>query len=372
MIFEHVNALTPDGTFREARVETWKNRIVAVEYLQDGAKDGADYLLPGLIDLHLHGAMGADASDGDGIRKIREYEAGQGVTSILLATMTISEPDLLKALSAIHAEMRQTVPTMADVLGVNLEGPFISPEKKGAQDADYIRAADKALFKKYQKAAGGAIQIVGVAPEIRLNKKLIKWLDKQAIVSMAHTNATKAVAEEAIAEGASHATHLYNAMRKWNDSDPGVAGAILEHPETTAELIGDGIHVPAEQVTDLFRHMAGRICLISDSIRATGMPDGTYMLGGHPVMKHGNKAVLEGTGCLAGSVTNLADVVRAVVHMGVPLEQAATAATMVPAARLGLSDRGYLLAGKKADLVRWAPDLTLKAVMKDGIFIKEL
>lgn len=368
MTFEKVNVLTPDGRFRLGNVETWKDRIVKTEYLREDALEGADYLLPGLIDIHLHGAMGADASDGTGIRKIREYEAAHGVTSLLLATMSIPEADLLKALSAIRAEMRP-VTGLSDVLGINLEGPFISPEKAGAQDPDNIKIADKGLFKKYQKAAGGAIKIVGIAPEIRLNQKAVKALSKMAIVSLAHSNATKEAAEQAIKNGAVHATHLYNAMRKWNDKDPGIAGAILAHPETTAELIGDGIHVPAEEVRLLFQKIPEQICLISDSIRATGMPDGIYMLGGHPVRKQGGRATLEGTGCLAGSVTNLADIVRTVTQMGVPFAQAAMAATAVPAARLGLPDKGVIRLAAKADLVLWDKDLNLKAVMKDGSMI---
>lgn len=383
-----------------------------IDNILDG--NGA-YAIPGLIDLHFHGCMGDDFCDGDkeAIRRIAEYEASVGVTAIAPATMTLPVEELENILKTAviykkeyeeeltcsdekfedesgqeqNTQVKQgnimdensTTPKTcekkkgkkrADFVGINMEGPFISPVKKGAQDERNIIPCNKEVAEKFLDASDNLVKFIGIAPEESDNTiSFIKNMKDKVNISLAHTNADYESAEAAFDAGANHAVHLFNAMPAFTHRETGVVGAVSDSEHVMAEIICDGIHIHPSMVRAVFKMMgAERMIFISDSMRATGMPDGQYTLGGLDVKVRGNRATLVSDGALAGSVTNLADCMRtAVTKMRIPLETAIACATKNPAISLGVYDeRGSISVGKKADIVLIDKDLVLKTVIKDG------
>ena len=341
------------------------------EIVVDG--EGA-YAIPGLIDLHFHGCVGADVCDGtpEALKKIAQYEASIGVTAIAPATMTLPVEELEQILrnAAAYKKTQKTGGFEADLLGLNMEGPFISPVKKGAQDEKNIVPCNVEIAKRFLKASEGLVKFIGIAPEESSETvAFIKEMKDSVDISLAHTNADYDTAMAAFAAGANHAVHLYNAMPAFTHRAPGVIGAVADSKHVMAEIICDNVHIHPAVVRATFAMMgADRMILISDSMRATGMPDGTYTLGGLDVNVNGNRATLVDGGALAGSVTNLMDCMRTVVKvMDIPLETAVACATANPAKSLGVYDTyGSISAGKKADIVLLDEELALKLVIKDG------
>ena len=341
------------------------------EIVVDG--EGA-YAIPGLIDLHFHGCVGADVCDGtpEALKKIAQYEASIGVTAIAPATMTLPVEELEQILrnAAAYKKTQKTGGFEADLLGLNMEGPFISPVKKGAQDEKNIVPCNVESAKRFLKASEGLVKFIGIAPEESSEAvAFIKEMKDSVDISLAHTNADYDTAMAAFAAGANHAVHLYNAMPVFTHRAPGVIGAVADSKHVMAEIICDNVHIHPAVVRATFAMMgADRMILISDSMRATGMPDGTYTLGGLDVNVNGNRATLVDGGALAGSVTNLMDCMRTVVKvMEIPLETAVACATANPARSLGVYDAyGSISEGKKADIVLLDEDLALKMVIKDG------
>ncbi len=341
------------------------------EIVVDG--EGA-YAIPGLIDLHFHGCVGADVCDGtpEALKKIAQYEASIGVTAIAPATMTLPVEELEQILrnAAAYKKTQKTGGFEADLLGLNMEGPFISPVKKGAQDEKNIVPCNVEIAKRFLKASEGLVKFIGIAPEESSEAvAFIKEMKDSVDISLAHTNADYDTAMAAFAAGANHAVHLYNAMPVFTHRAPGVIGAVADSKHVMAEIICDNVHIHPAVVRATFAMMgADRMILISDSMRATGMPDGTYTLGGLDVNVNGNRATLVDGGALAGSVTNLMDCMRTVVKvMEIPLETAVACATANPARSLGVYDAyGSISEGKKADIVLLDEDLALKMVIKDG------
>lgn len=331
------------------------------------------YAIPGLIDIHFHGCMGYDFCDGtqEALREIARYEASVGVTGMAPATMTLPAEQLEEILSnaaAFSADSGKN-PGEAELLGVNMEGPFISKHKKGAQDDTYIIPSDVELFHRFQRAAEGLVKFIAVAPEVEGALAFVDRVKDEAVVSLAHTNADYDEALAAFQRGASHAVHLFNAMPPFGHREPGVVGAVADSHHVTAELICDGIHIHPSVVRAAFKILGeNRIILISDSMRAAGMPDGTYTLGGQAVQVTRGRAVLVSSGALAGSASNLMECMKtSVKEMGIPLETAVACASENPAKRLGeYGRRGSITFGKKADLVLLDRDLNVKCVMKDG------
>ena len=333
------------------------------------------YIIPGLVDIHLHGCAGHDFCDGTvaAMRAMASYELSHGMTTICPTTMTLPEEALTNicatCASAVETEMIQEGILLGDVLqGIYLEGPFLSMEKKGAQNPAYIRKPDREMLMRLQRAAGGLIKIVAIAPETEGAIECI-MSDKNSIrYSIAHTCADYETARKAIKAGASHVTHLYNAMPPYLHREPGVIGAAAESDNVTVELICDGNHVHPSVVRNTFRLFgAERVVLVSDSMRATGMDDGEYTLGGLSVrMKRGLATLADGT--LAGSATNLYDCMRTAIRMGVSMEDAVRAATYNPAVVIGIDGLcGSLYAGKRADIVITDHELKLREVIKSGI-----
>ena len=348
----------------------------------EAAKDSADqildgkgcYAIPGLLDVHFHGCLGLDVCDGteEAVHTIARYEAESGITAICPATLTLPA-DELKAILANMADFRDRmergeVPDgdrCADIVGINMEGPFISVVKKGAQNADYIIPCDAELAREFYEASGGLLKFIGLAPED--NPDFVGYINKVkefTAVSLAHTNADYASAKEAFDAGARHAVHLFNAMSAFTHRDPGVVGAVV-----SAEIITDGVHVHPAMVRTAFRfNGADRMIIISDSLRSTGMPDGDYVLGGQAIIKKGKYCRLAEGGALAGSVSNQFEcMVNAVKEMEIPLETAVACSTIHPAKAIGVDDLyGTIEEGKYGDLVLLNEDLELMAVVKRG------
>ncbi len=326
------------------------------------------YVIPGLIDLHFHGCMGSDFSDADpsGLHAIAAYEAAAGVTSICPASMTLPHETLHDIFSCAAEFMPSD--TEAALVGINMEGPYISPDKVGAQNPRYVRTPNVTEFLELQEAAGGRIKIVDIAPETPGAQEFIEQLSKTVRVSVAHTCADYECARRAFAQGARHLTHLYNAMPGLHHRNPGPIAAAVENPDVVAELIADGIHVHPAMVRAAFTLFGReRVALISDSLRACGLTDGIYELGGQSFELKGRRATLP-DGTLAGSATDLMGCLRTTVQgMGLPLSDAVYAASAVPARALGIdAERGHLKPDYIADVVVLDEDLGVKAVILRG------
>ena len=383
MIIKNIRVYGTDEQFHEGSVCISGERFVSGEAAKDSADQILDgkgcYAIPGLLDVHFHGCLGLDVCDGteEAVHTIARYEAESGITAICPATLTLPA-DELKAILANMADFRDRmergeVPDgdrCADIVGINMEGPFISVVKKGAQNADYIIPCDAELAREFYEASGGLLKFIGLAPED--NPDFVGYINKVKEftgVSLAHTNADYASAKKAFDAGARHAVHLFNAMSAFTHRDPGVVGAVSDSPHVSAEIITDGVHVHPAMVRTAFRfNGADRMIIISDSLRSTGMPDGDYVLGGQAIIKKGKYCRLAEGGALAGSVSNQFEcMVNAVKEMEIPLETAVACSTIHPAKAIGVDDLyGTIEEGKYGDLVLLNEDLELMAVVKRG------
>lgn len=350
-------------------------KIVLCEERQLTEKEAEQYILPGLIDIHFHGCAGYDFCDGtvSAMRSIAFYELTHGVTTICPATMTLPEKALADicaaCVSAAESEILEPGIPLGDILkGIYLEGPFISMGKKGAQNSAYIQSPDMGMLMRLQRAAGGLIKMVAIAPEAEGALDCIEAGRNAFRFTVAHTCADYETTKKAIGAGAHHVTHLYNAMPPFTHREPGVIGAAAESDSVMAELICDGIHIHPSVVRSTFRLFgAERLILISDSMMAAGMDDGEYALGGQKVWVKGSLATLE-DGTIAGSVTNLFDCMRMAIRMGVPREEAVRAATANPAKAIDIKgEYGSLQVGKKADILVTDCEFNLQEVIKSGI-----
>ena len=330
------------------------------------------YVIPGLVDVHFHGCVGEDFSDAtpDGLQKIADFELSQGVTYICPAGMTLPE-DQLTAICKNTAAHRAKNSGGAEVVGAHLEGPFLCMAKKGAQNGDYLHNPDVAMLKRLQEAAEGCVRLVTLAPEQPNSMEFIRAAVEMGVtVSVGHTTADYDTAWAAFEAGASHTTHLFNAMPPLAHRDPGVIGAAFDVPHVQPELICDGVHVHGSAVRAAFRLFGKeRMILISDSLRATGMPDGEYPFGGQMIEVHGNRATILGhPETLAGSITSLMGCLRQAVAFGIPTADAVRACTYNPAQSIGIDGRaGTLDVGKEASIVLLdEKDLSIKAIVFKG------
>ena len=330
------------------------------------------YVIPGLVDVHFHGCVGEDFSDAtpEGLQRIADFELSQGVTYICPAGMTLPE-DQLTAICKNAAAHRKNNSGGAELTGVHLEGPFLCMAKKGAQNGAFLHDPDGAMLHRLQEAAEGLVKLVTLAPEQPGSLDFIRSANADGVnVSLGHTTADYETASAAYEAGARQATHLFNAMPPFTHREPGVVGAAFDHPEVRAELICDGIHIHPSVVRAVFQLFgAGRVILISDSLRATGMPDGVYPFGGQEIEVHGNRATMLGhPETLAGSVTSLMGCVRQAVKFGIPLAYAVRAASLNPAQSIGIDAyAGTLDVGKQATLVLLdEKDLSIKGILQRG------
>ena len=329
--------------------------------------DGA-LVIPGLVDIHVHGCAGADFSDGDyaGLVRMARYLARRGVTSFAPASMTLPYDALDKAFRAAARLRREGLADGARLMGIQMEGPFLSREKRGSQNPAYLRLPDWDRFLRLYDAAEGLLRIVDVAPELPGAVEFTRRASEKCRVSVAHTAAGYDQAAAVFDAGATHLTHLFNAMSGIHHRHPGPIGAASERENVTAELICDGIHVHPSAVRMAFRLFPGRICLISDALRCCGMADGSYSLGGQEILLSGGVARLTG-GAIAGSAADLYQCMRRAVSFGIPREQAVWAATALPARVIGReSETGAIADGRAADFVICGGELEPEAVYLGG------
>lgn len=323
---------------------------------------------PGFVDIHIHGCAGFDTCDStrQAVSEIAKQLALKGVTSFCPTTMTVASKDIESALLNIKSCM-ENPPEGAKILGVNMEGPYISVKRKGGQKADFVRSCDFGEFKRYFDLSGGIIKIVDIAPECDGADEFIESASKLCRVSIAHTEADYETARAAFKKGVTQVTHLFNAMPGFSHREPGTVGAVFDDERVMAELICDGFHVHPAALRLAFRVLGeDRAIIVSDSMRAAGLPDGTYDLGGQAVgVKNGQARLADGT--IAGSTTNIYEEVRNLVSFGVPLRQVIKAATINPAKAIGEDDKiGSIEVGKAADLIVLDRELNLKLVVIQG------
>lgn len=360
----------PDG-FTERNVYMKDGRIVGSFPDVQGATVDATgcYVIPGLVDMHFHGANMGDVSDGDmaGLHAMGSYEASRGITAMCPATMTLPEDVLTRAL--VTAAAYEPAWNEADLVGVNMEGPFIAPTKVGAQNPEYVQVPSVEAFRRMQKASGGLVKVVDIAPEVEGADEFIEALHDDVRISLAHMSASYDDAARAFRLGARHLTHLFNAMDPMHHRKPGPIPAAAERDDVTAEIIADGVHIHPAMVRLAFNLFGDdRMVLISDTLRAAGLQDGVYDLGGQDVTVKGPVATIE-AGNLAGSVSDLMRCLYvAVKDMGIPLHSAVKAATANSARCIGVSDDyGSLEPGRVADAVLLDKEtLEIRAVVLRG------
>ena len=315
--------------------------------------------------------MGEDFSDASaaGLQAMADYELSRGITQICPAGMTLGEDTLTRICENAAAHSAKNTGG-AELAGLHLEGPFLSMAKKGAQNGAFIHDPDAGMLRRLQKAANGLVKLVTLAPEQPGAEEFIRAARQEGVtVSLGHTTADYDTASAAYKAGARQATHLFNAMPPFTHRAPGVVGAAFDSPEVKVELICDGVHIHPSVVRAVFKLFgADRVILISDSLRATGMPDGRYPFGGQEIEVHGNRATMAGDpNTLAGSVSDLMACLKTAVSFGIPLADAVTAAAVNPAKVLGIYDRlGSLDVGKQANVAVLDERLDLKAVLFHG------
>ena len=331
-------------------------------------------LIPGFIDLHVHGAMGADTSDGDieSLKKISSYLASKGVTSFCPTTMMIPKEDVIRVLLAAD-HFRREEPEGASMIGVRLEGPFLSTEKCGVQNTDHALLPSADFVREILNGfPEDLISIIDIAPELEGAGAFVSEMKGRYVLSAAHTASTYACCKEAIKAGVTHATHLFNAMNPLSHHEPGSVGALLEDPGVTCELICDGMHVhPAVLKIALAVLGSDRAVVVSDAMRAAGMPDGDYDLGGKMVHVTSGRTDL-GDGRLAGSTTDIHAEFLNLLRLGIPLETALKSCTLNPAKVVHMEkDTGSVEVGKYADLVAIDNEYNVRKVWVKGKLVYE-
>ncbi len=373
MILKNATVLNSKFKFEKLDIEVMGELITDIGHNLSG-DDEIDFsgklILPGVIDIHTHGAVCHDhcSGDKDGLARVCEFEAKNGVTSFLPTTMTVSEEMLINAVKAV-ADFAEGDYKGATPLGVHLEGPFFSMSKRGAQPAEYIKEPDFDMFTRINEASGGMVKIIDIAPETEGAYAFIEKAKDVCTVSCGHTAADYETTMGAFKAGATHAVHLYNAMTGATHREPGVAGAVWDSDENvTAELICDGAHIHPAIIRTTFKILGKRVVMISDSLSGAGLAEGEkfFDAAGHTITIRDGKGVLD-DGTIAGSVTSLFECMRRTVAFGVPLEDAMYAASYAPAKVIGMEDIvGSIDVGMRADLVVTDKDLNIDTVFVRG------
>src|ERR1700737_4473940 len=376
-------ALTPFEEISDAVVVIHGSKITAVGQrgkvaMPRGAREIASKgktIVPGFVDVHIHGAGGRDVMEGtpEALEIVAATVALHGTTSLVATTVTASEMETCRSVADIsnfilESGLSPARELSAEIVGIHFEGPFISRARRGVHPVEWLAAPSPALLLRFLDQARGTGQILTLAPELPGALELIAIAREAGlVVSLGHTDANHEQAQAAIAAGARHAAHVFNAMRPFSHRDTGVLGAVFTSPEVSAELIADGVHVDAAAIRVLLGLKApDRVILVSDGISATGMPDGKYLLGSFEVSVSGG-VCRNSEGKLAGSTLTLDRALRNIVALGVPLATALQMVTANPAKQIGLGSRkGVLAAGADADLVFLDTNLQIRGVMTRG------
>ncbi len=374
--FKNTWIITEEGLVKTSL--TYDDKFQTIGQNEEGLEElPEDYIVvPGFIDEHIHGAAGSDAMDGtkEDLAKIAKALASEGTTAFLATTMTQSPENIISALKAVKDYMEEAPTNGAEILGVHLEGPFISKDFVGAQPIEYVAAPQVETFKKYQAASGNHIKIVTLAPEVEHAEVLIKYLkDNHIIASIGHTNAKYEDVLRAVKAGATNATHTYNAMKPLHHREIGTVGSAFLFDELTCECICDGIHVSAPAIKLLYKNKpVGKMVLITDAMRAKHMPDGISELGGQVVIVKNGEARLE-NGTLAGSVLKMNKAVANVVKfLDLPLAEVVKMASLYVAKNLGVDDTlGSIKEGKRADFVILDKEYNVVKTVRAGQVIFE-
>jgi len=373
MFYKNARIYCSDHTFRMGGFEVTEDGRFGAVLPENIPADAIDLegatVIPGLIDVHIHGAMGADFSDGDmdGLKKMAAHLAKEGITSFAPASMTLPYETLSKAYACAADFVKEQPEGCARLMGIHMEGPYFSEKKKGAQNGAYLKNPDFEGFKKLYDGCGGLIAIADVAPELPGSVEFVSQASKLCTVSIAHSDATYEDAKAAYDAGATHLTHTFNAMPPIHHRNPGVIPAAAENPNVRAELICDGFHVHPASVRLAFALFGGqRIVLISDALRCSGMPDGEYELGGQTVYLKGTIAQLA-DGTIAGSASNLFAGLKNAISFGIAEEDAIRAVTYNPACAIGKQAQiGSIETGKLADFIVCSADYSQKTVYLGG------
>ncbi len=373
MFYKNARIFCSDFTFRVGAFEVTEDGKFGDVLPGTVPADAIDLqgatVIPGLCDVHNHGNSGEDFSDGnyDGLVKIAKYLASEGVTSFAPASMTLPYDVLEKAFAAGRKLADAQPEGCSRLMGIQMEGPYFSEKKKGAQNGAYLKTPDYEGFKKLYDGCGGLVRIVDLAPELEDSKEFVEKASKLCTVSVAHTDSDYDHAKMAFDAGATHLTHLYNGMPSIHHRNPGVIPAAVENPNVRAEIICDGLHIHPASVRLAFSMFgADKMIIISDALRCCGMPDGEYELGGQQVFLAGGIAKLS-DGTIAGSATNLFECMRRAMTFGIPEEDAIRAASYNPACSLGAQDKiGSIETGKLADFVVCNKDYSEKTVYIGG------
>lgn len=376
MIIKDAKVFKENGTFNKEDIYI-ENGIFSdiSSYTDDDGPiiDGSNLLaIPGLVDIHFHGAVGCDFCDAeiDSLKRILDYELSCGVMAVCPATMTFPEDKISKIIDS--AIIAQSYLEGADLIGINLEGPFINPSKVAAQNPNYVTCGDAAMLRRLLERGKGLIKLVDVAPEIEENMSLIDKFKDEVRFSLAHTLADYDKAKEAFGCGANHLTHMFNAMNEIGHRAPGPVLAALEEG-AFVELISDGVHNHDAVIRMVFKLFdEDKIILISDSMMATGLEDGLYTLGGQKVLVKGNECRLsEHPETIAGSNTNLFECLKyAVLKAGVPIEKAISAVTVNPAEAIGVRDKyGCIRQGCYGNVILMDEKFIIKHLIYKGTLI---
>jgi len=365
MLVENAQVLMGDGVFRRGAV-TFGDTIEKIDVCETAGAGTGPYLIPGLIDVHTHGARGhahSDASAG-ALREMAAFYAKNGVTSFLATTLTAPEDELASAMRVVAQYERP--PGCARCVGVNMEGPFLSYGKRGAHPPHLLKLPDVPMFERLFGISGSSIKLVSIAPELDGAMEFIREASKLCHVSVAHSTADYGTAMRAFGSGATHVTHLFNGMSPFLHRDPGIVGAALD-AGAFVEVICDGHHLHPAIIRTIYRLFPQRACMISDSLRCAGLPDGKYESAGMPVVLKDGKATLEDGSSIAGSAITLMQGVRIAVSLGIPLADAVTAASKHSAQAIGMEGEiGSIAPGACADLVLLDSELRVQKVFIGG------
>lgn len=373
MNWKNAKVYTPEGFVGRAfSVENGRFTRVSANGREEGRDLHGSYVLPGLVDIHIHGAMGADFSDAnpEELKRMAAYLAQNGVTSFAPTSMTMPY-ETLRAAFQTASKLNENHPQdCARVAGIHMEGPFLSEKKKGAQNSAYLRLPDFDTFRDLYEESHSLLRIVDIAPELEGAVDFVRKASGFCTVSIAHTDADYEETRTVLEAGAKHLTHLFNAMPPIHHRKPGVIAAASEDERVIAELICDGFHVHSAAVRMAFKLFPGRICLISDALRCCGMPDGVFDLGGQQVFLNGGVARLA-DGTIAGAASNLFQDLRNTLDFGIPAEEAIRAATLTPAREIGRDDEiGSIEEGKLADFIICDEGWNLREVYIGGLRLR--